>query len=152
MLRLRSTAAVLTAMLFLVLALSACGGDDDDAGSPAPTATTPAASTPAAAATNTPAAATGSPVDASGAISVALAGIQYNPRRITARVGQAVTIRLQNNDGVPHTLTIQNGPSSGIIDGGAQGSVSIPAPTAAGTVNFFCQIHGQAMTGTIVYE
>ena len=127
-------------LVILSVLLLSCGGDDDDGTSP----TTPSAASP----TSAPSGGGGG----AATLSVTIANLAYSPRTLTVRAGQAVTVSIQNNDSFTHTMTIQNGPSSGNIGGGSSGTLTFTAPAAAGGMNFFCQIHGQGMSGTITVQ
>ena len=142
------TALAITGGGFVVIA---CSGDDDDGDQTTtqPTATSPAAAAP----TNTqpPAAAATTAPAPGGPISMTIADLLFNPDRITARAGQPVTINLRNTGALPHTFTITGltGADSNTINGGGTGSVTF-TPTAAGSLTFFCKIHGQTvMAGTL---
>jgi len=57
------------------------------------------------------------------------------------------TIQVINDDGVPHTLTAEDGSfDSGVIGGGDGGSFATPA--ADGTFSFICTIH-PSMSGEL---
>ncbi len=57
------------------------------------------------------------------------------------------TIQVVNSDGVPHTLTADDGSfDSGVIGGGTSGSFA--TPNADGTFSFICTIH-PSMSGEL---
>ena len=57
------------------------------------------------------------------------------------------SIQVVNSDGVPHTLTADDGSfDSGVIGGGASGSFA--TPNADGTFSFICTIH-PSMSGEL---
>lgn len=65
--------------------------------------------------------------------------------QLTVQPGQA--IQVVNQDGVPHTITAEDGSfDSGVIGGGASGSIF--APDADGVISFICTIH-PSMTGEL---
>jgi plastocyanin len=81
--------------------------------------------------------------------SIVIADFSYAPNAFSVRVGQTVTVMVQNSGSFPHTFTISGVVASGTLGGGASTSVSF-TPTQAGTLTFFCSIHGQAtMSGTV---
>jgi plastocyanin len=103
--------------------LVACGGDDDDDG--------------------------GSSSGGGGGTEVEMVDFGYEPRTLTARTGQAVSLNVVNEGDQPHTFTIAGLVDSGRVEAGQSKSVSF-TPTQAGTLTFFCTIHGQAsMSGTV---
>jgi plastocyanin len=123
--------------------LGACGGGDKGGGGNG---------APPPAATSAPTGAAGGG-GGSGSLEITIAGLKYSPERPTVRANQTLTVRVQNNDSVPHTLTIQNGPSTGTIGGGASGSVNVSIPGGGGGISFYCEVHGRGqMSGTIVYQ
>jgi plastocyanin len=84
-----------------------------------------------------------------GGTAVEMVDFGYEPRSLTARAGQAVTLDLANEGDQPHTFTINNVVDSGRVEAGASKSVSF-TPSQAGPLTFFCTIHGQAsMSGTL---
>lgn len=123
----------------------ACGGDDDDSSSPAPT-------TVGAQPTQAPSGG-GSPAQGGGSgTRVTMVDFGYAPDAITARAGQALSLDLVNNGQAPHTFTITGVVDSGTIATGQSKPVSF-TPTAAGSLQFFCAIHGvAAMSGRITVQ
>ncbi len=110
-----------------------------------PTAATGPAATAAPTNTSAPPAPspTSPPAGGGATINVTIAGFAYSPSTLTARAGQSVSIAVKNNDSVPHTFTITGLVNSGTIGGGASQTVTF-TPASAGTLTFFCNIHGQA--------
>lgn len=108
-----------------------------------PPAATAATATPAGSSGGTPTTATPST-----AISVTIASFSYSPATFSVPAGQAVTLTIRNNDSIPHGVTIENGPSSGIIAAGGSGSLTFTL-SARGSVTFICPVHGNTMGGTI---
>ncbi len=108
----------------------------------------PYGSAPSAAPTAAPTAMPGG----SSSSSVSLMNIMYNPRNITVRVGTQVTWTNNESSQIPHTVTsgTPNAPSnmfdSGTLNPGQTFQFTFNTP---GTYNYFCRIHGAAMTGTV---
>jgi plastocyanin len=74
--------------------------------------------------------------------------IAFNPGTLTVPAGRTVT--WQNNDGVTHTSTSDNGVwDTGNIAGGTSKAVTFSTP---GTYKYHCTIHGQSMSGTIIVQ
>ena len=66
--------------------------------------------------------------------------------QLSVQPGQ--TIQVINSDGVPHTITANDGSfDSGVIGGGAAGSFA--TPDVDGTYSFICTIH-PSMTGELI--
>jgi plastocyanin len=153
MLRRLKFALILVPLLVIgSFAIAACGGDDEDssAAAPTPAPTRPAATTAPAAASPT-AAAAANPTAASGGAgnSVAIADYSFSPARLNARAGQALQLTVSNAGQSQHTFTITGVVDSGTINPGQTRSVTF-TPATAGTLTFFCMIHGQtAMSGQI---
>jgi plastocyanin len=103
--------------------LVACGGDDDDDG--------------------------GSSSASGGGTEVKMRDFSYEPKTLTGRAGQAVTLELKNEGAQPHTFTIAGVVDSERVEAGKSKSISF-TPTQAGSLTFFCTVHGQAaMSGTL---
>ena len=93
-----------------------------------------------------------------GPVSVRLVAqnLQFNPRTINASPGATVTVTLDNQDaGVLHNVAFYTNRSAttpikvgGILPGVGSEVVEFPAPSAAGTYFFRCDVHPDTMTGT----
>ncbi|HLG11826.1 MAG TPA: cupredoxin domain-containing protein [Dehalococcoidia bacterium] len=113
--------AVLSAAVFLI----ACGGGDDDDDSSSGSGT------------------------GGGAVEVKMVDIAFEPKTLTGRVGQAITLNLTNAGAQPHTFTIAGLVDSQRVEPGQSKSINF-TPTQAGTLTFICTVHGQAaMSGTM---
>lgn len=126
--RTRTLGAVLVMAL---LALGACGDDDDTQGDDAvePTSTT---------------AETGAGSPESGGTQVSIKGFAFTPDKVTARVGGTVSWR--NDDDAPHTVTADDGSfDSGTTSTGGAFEHTFPK---AGEFTYKCTIHPR-MTGTV---
>ena len=171
--------AAVVVIVAIVVAVASGGGDEDGeetaagpsppavvstapvtavaTSTPAPAAATPTTAPPAPAPTNTPVppAPTATPTTmpaGGGALSVTISGFAYTPKTLTVQAGQPVSIAVRNNDGAGHTFTITGVVNSGTISGGDSETVSF-TPMQAGTLTFFCAIHGQGtMSGTITVQ
>ncbi len=145
-------------MAALALFGAGCGddGDDGDGGATAaPTTTAAAATTPTT---------TGSPVplpagtpfhgtaDAEDGMEVELDNFYFGPTVIEAKVGQAFKVELFNEGGAPHTFTIDSLSIDVRLDPDQKMEITVTAPSAAGTVEFYCRFHkaSQAMQGALV--
>ena len=115
---------------------------------PAAAAPTTAPAAPAAAApTTAPAAA--APAAAAAAPAVSIIDFAFQPTALTGKAGTALNLNVSNKGNAPHTFTIQGVTDSGTITAGNSKAVTF-TPTAAGTLTYFCMIHGQAtMSGTL---
>ena len=149
---------VITVLLLLASVAVTCGGDDDDGSNSGsqPTATRAAseatATTAAPAATATTAAApasTTAPAGGGGPISVSIVDFAFSPSTLTVQSGQSVTVNLRNNGSASHTFTIDGVADSGPLGGGESGSVTF-TPAQAGSLTFYCTIHGAStMSGRL---
>jgi plastocyanin len=79
-------------------------------------------------------------------VQVAMRDIKMVPEKVTVKVGQ--TVKWTNEDPVAHTATARSGATfdSGTINAGK--SYSWKA-SQAGTVEYYCTVHGQQQSGTI---
>lgn len=85
------------------------------------------------------------PVAPTATTSVAMQNTAFNPQDIVVSPGATVT--WTNNDGIKHNVTFASTSITGTGDF-ATGSKSVVMPTALGTYNYSCTIHG-GMTGTV---
>jgi plastocyanin len=84
-----------------------------------------------------------------GGTEVKMRDFSYEPKGLTARAGQAVTLELKNEGEQPHTFTIAGLVDSQRVEKGQSKSITF-TPTQAGSLTFFCTVHGQAtMSGTL---
>ena len=117
----------------LALTVAACGSDDDDGDSGGGTTTTEA-----------------QPSGGGGGVAVDMKNIEYVPKSVTVKAGEPVN--WTNGDSVAHTVTSDEGApekfDSGTMDPGAKFSFT---PKAAGTINYFCEIHPN-QKGTVVVQ
>jgi plastocyanin len=137
--------AVISLLALGSVALAGCGNGDDAEATPtrAPAAT---ATPQAPAASPTPAATNGA---TTGPINMTIADFSFGPATINARVGQQVQVNLTNAGNLPHNFVIDGLVESATLSGGQTGSAQF-TPTQAGTLTFYCSIHGRAtMSGTV---
>ena len=114
---------VVCAVVSLAVLLVACGGDDDDDG--------------------------GSSSSGGGGTEVKMRDFSYDPKTMTARAGQAMTLELKNEGEQPHTFTIAGLVDSQRVEKGQSKTITF-TPAQAGSLTFFCTVHGQAtMSGTL---
>ena len=77
---------------------------------------------------------------------IVIKNFSFSPDSISVKPG--VTITVENEDGVAHTLTSDSGAfSTGTLNGGS--TTHFTAPTKPGSYPYRCTIH-QFMTGTLV--
>ena len=73
--------------------------------------------------------------------------IKYDSLAITAKVGQAVTVNLQNAGALEHSLVIDAlNVKLEHVQAGQTGSITF-TPTAAGTFDFYCNVPGHKEAG-----
>ena len=133
-------------ILLAVVALfgTACGDDEDDA---ATTDTTTAASSVLPAGTPDHGTAT-----ASDGMELELDNFYFGPTVIEATPGQTFKVELFNEGGAPHTFTVDSLGIDVTLAPEERKEVSITAPSAAGTVPFYCKFHqtSSKMQGALV--
>lgn len=84
--------------------------------------------------------------------------MKFIPNSITVKAGQKVTITLKNTGVVTHDFTIDDVDGQKVskpVEPGQSATVSFTAPSAPGTLDFYCSQpgHKQAgMTGTITVQ
>jgi plastocyanin len=126
-----SAIAVMSALLV------ACGDDDDDDGSTA-APTVPAEETAAS-----------GDGGAAAAEQVNMIDFGFEPSSLSATAGEEVTLELTNSGELPHTFTIDGLVDSMEVPAGESATISF-TPSEAGTLTFFCTIHGAAtMSGEL---
>jgi LysM repeat protein len=92
------------------------------------------------------------PTPMSGMTNVSIHNMMFDPQSIIVRVGTIVMWKNNETNGVPHTVTsgTPNAPSgmfdSGNLNPGQSFQFTFNTP---GTFQYYCRIHGAAMTGTV---
>ncbi len=139
----------------LAMVLVGCGGGSDDAdplagGNAGDGGHTHSDDAPAGAATCSP---------SGTSLSITAKDIQYDKGCLAAPAGQAFTIKFDNNDALPHNVTIQVSHTSteSFFSGeqitGPNKSVTYRVSSiAAGTYHFHCIVHPDQMNGTFVVK
>jgi plastocyanin len=118
------------------LFLAACGGDDDDGGD----------------------AATGDSEqsdngDTGGGTSLDLTAQDnsFSPAELSAPAGEEITVTFTNEGNNPHTFSSEDaGFDSDNVESGASAEVTFTMPDEETT--FICNVHGEAMSGTLSPE
>jgi plastocyanin len=73
----------------------------------------------------------------------------FDPKELTAKAGQPLTVELQNNGNAPHTFTIDALNIEETLDPGQKATVTL-TPKQDGTMQFYCRFHrSQGMEGTL---
>ena len=76
----------------------------------------------------------------------------YSPASFSTPAGEALTVTVTNAGPSPHTFTISGVTDTGSIAPGATRTAQF-TPSQAGTLRFFCTIHGQdVMSGVITVQ
>jgi len=138
----------LLALLAGALAASACGGGSKAKATPAATspAATPKTTTQATQAAATPKATQAAATPAVGATSVDIKDFQFNPAKVTIKVGGTVT--WTNSGPSTHTVVGDGGIDSGDLSKGKSYSKTFDTE---GTFNYHCSIH-PSMTGQVIVQ
>ena len=145
-------AVALLALLAGALAATACGGGSKAKATPAATSPTVApkataqATQPAATAKATTQATQSAATPAVGATSVDIKDFQFNPAKVTIKVGGTVT--WTNSGPSTHTVVGDGGIDSGDLSKGKSYSKTFDT---AGTFNYHCSIH-PSMTGQVIVQ
>jgi plastocyanin len=124
----------------LALAAAGCGGGDDE-GDGSATATTAAPETTAAATT----AAGGGGEDE---LKLVAAGTAWDTDSLEMTAGAEVSVEVTNEDAFAHNFSFEEAEVDQDVAGGENATATFTAP-AAGSYEFFCSIHPQAMRGTV---
>ncbi len=85
------------------------------------------------------------PPVAPGPGTVSISGMAFKPSTLTVKAGTKIT--WTNNDGFAHTVTSDDGSTFSSGNVAAAGKFTF-TPSAAGTINYHCNIHS-GMTATI---
>jgi plastocyanin len=112
-----STRRLVFGLFAISLVLAACGGDDDGGDG-------------------------GGATGGDGGSTITIEGSAYDPA--TVQLSGSTTFTVVNNDGVQHTLTLDDGSAEVELEGGATGEITVDV---AETTGFHCEIH-PTMTGT----
>ena len=82
---------------------------------------------------------------------VELDDFYFGPTVIEATPGHSFTVELFNEGDVPHTFTSESLGVDLVVEPGQRAELGINAPSAVGTVEFFCRFHksGQNMVGAL---
>jgi plastocyanin len=119
-----------------VLALAAAGGgggDDDGGGSASATTATP----------ETTAAGGGE-----NELKLVASGTAWDTTSLDMTAGAEVSVEVTNQDSFEHNFTFAEAGANQDVEGGEDATVTFTAP-AAGSYEFFCKYHPQAMRGTV---
>lgn len=118
-----------------MIALAACGGDDDDGGDTGGSEQSEDGG------------------DTGGGTSIDLAAQDnsFSPDEISAPAGEEVTVTFTNEGNNPHTFSSEDaGFDSDTVESGQSAEVTFTMPDAE--TEFICNVHGAAMSGTLVPE
>src|SRR5687768_15287556 len=108
--------AMMAGLFVMALVLGACGGDDDG-GTTGPTATGPTG-------------ATGETNGGGGGTEITIEGSAFDPSTITVSGPTEVTVT--NNDGLPHTFTLDDGSADLALGAGESGTVTVDVSETTG--------------------
>ncbi|HEX2374480.1 MAG TPA: cupredoxin domain-containing protein [Actinomycetota bacterium] len=123
----------------LALAAAGCGGGDDDGGSAAETTAAPQ---------TTSAAATTAGGGGENELKLTASGTAWDTTSLEMAAGAEVSVEVTNQDSIEHNFTFAEAGADQDVGGGEDVTVTFTAP-AAGSYEFFCKIHPQAMRGTV---
>ena len=132
----RARGGMVVGVLVGVLALAAagCGGGDDDGGSASATTAAPRPPPPAAGGENE--------------LKLVASGTAWDTDSLDMTAGAEVSVEVTNEDSFEHNFTFAEANANQDVEGGEDATVTFTAP-AAGSYEFFCKYHPQAMRGTV---
>jgi plastocyanin len=119
----------------LALAAAGCGGGDDDGSASATTETTSAPATTAAG-------------GGGNEFKLTASGTAWDTTSLDMSAGAEVSVEVSNQDSIEHNFTFAEANADQDVEGGEDATVRFTAP-AAGSYEFFCKFHPQAMRGTV---
>jgi plastocyanin len=119
----------------LALVAAGCGGGDDEAGASA-SATTAAPETTAAGG------------GGENEFKLVASGTAWDTNSLDMTAGDEVSVEVTNQDSFEHNFTFAEAGANQDVEGGEDATVTFTAP-AAGSYEFFCKYHPQAMRGTV---
>jgi plastocyanin len=137
----RARGGLVVGVLVGVLALAAagCGGGDDDGGSAS--ATTAAPET-----TAVPETTAGG--GGENEFKLTASGTAWDTTSLDMTAGAEVSVEVTNQDSIEHNFTFAEAKADQDVEGGEDATATFTAP-AAGSYEFFCKYHPQAMRGTV---
>src|SRR5262245_26302482 len=138
----RARAMVVGALVgVLALVAAGCGGNDNGGGGSA-AATTAAPETTAASGT------TAAGGGGENEIKLVASGTAWDTTSLDMTTGAEVKVEVTNKDSIEHNFTFKEAGADQDVEGGEDATVTLTAP-AAGSYEFFCKYHPQAMRGTV---
>jgi plastocyanin len=137
--------AVLATLCGIILVGAACSSSSKGSGSTATTAAAPTTTAASAAPTTT---AAKSSAASAGSTTLVAQGISFNTTKLDFKVGQKVTVTVQNKDSVEHNFTFKAAKASKDVEAGETAKATFTVP-AAGTYEFHCKYHPNQMKGTV---
>ena len=123
----------------LALAAAGCGGGDDDGSASATTAAPETTSAPA-----TTAAGGGGENE----LKLTASGTAWDTTSLEMTAADQVSVEVTNQDSIEHNFTFTEADADQDVEGGEDATATFTAP-AAGSYEFFCKYHPQAMRGTV---
>jgi len=138
----RASLAVGALIGMLVLATGGCGGDDGGGSASGGATTTAAPATTSAPAT------TAGGGGGENEIQLAAQGFKWSTTDLQLTSGTSYTVEVRNQDGAKHNFTFEQAGANQDVEANEDAKVTFTAP-AAGSYEFFCKYHPQAMRGTV---
>jgi plastocyanin len=136
---------LLAMLAFAAIVLAACGGDDDGEATNGDSEQSEDAGDDNGGDTG------GDDTGGGGTIELSAADNSFNPNEISAPAGEEVTVAFTNDGNNPHTFSSSDaGFDSDTVDSGASTDVTFTMPDEE--TQFICNVHGEAMSGTLVPE
>jgi len=128
----RSLRVVVGALVaVLILAAGGCGGDEGGSAGGNASATTAAAGG-----------------GGGEELKLTAKDIKWDTTTLQLTSGTSYRVEVTNDDSVEHNFTFEQASANTDVEGGENATVTFTAP-AAGSYEFFCKYHPQAMRGTV---
>jgi len=131
---------MLAMLAFAAIVLAACGGDDDGDATNGDSEQSEDAGDD-----------NGGDTGGGGSIELSAADNSFNPNEISAPAGEEVTVAFTNDGNNPHTFSSTDADfDSDTVESGGSADVTFTMPEEE--TQFICNVHGEAMSGTLVPE
>ncbi len=112
-------------LMVFMLAVAACGGDDDGNGDD------------------------GDVANGNGSVTIETPGMEFDPDTITASAGEELEITLDNTDGQLHNFTLDEADFQVEAAGGESETATLTVPDEAGEYEFYCSVPGHRESGQV---
>lgn len=123
-------------LLFAGSFMAACGGSNDKSTVAGGDGTTPPTVT-----------STGGAGGGGATLTLVATDIAFDKSSLTAKADEPLTIKIENKGKIPHNITVEDLKVSKDVEGGQSAEQTVTP--AAGTYQYHCEYHPEAMKGTL---